>query len=137
MSRYALMILVLLAALPALAEGLPVEMAAKYLLIVAEAAGSTGRIACRETDMAIFLKKQGISVDAKASTAWAFTPAQAKAFGEEGKFVVCNSKKLLTEGGCLAFEKVGGRVTVFVHQENLKRSGVKLPDAILNGAVKI
>ena len=137
MTRRLLLGLAILLASPARAEGLPVELAAKYLLIVAEAAGSTGRVACREMDMAMYLKKQGISVDAKASTAWAFTAAQARDYGAEGKFVVCNERKLLAEGGCLAFEKVSGRILVFVHQANLARSGVKLPDSILNGAVKI
>lgn len=134
----AALLLLLPALLPALqAEGVPVQEAAKYLLILAASAGSEGRVACKELDMVAQLKKQEISVDAKAQVAWSFTPEQTRFYAEQGKLVVCSSRKLFSEGGIIAFERVGGRLTVFVHRANLGRSGVILPDTFLKLAVKM
>ncbi|MBI1752243.1 MAG: hypothetical protein HY014_04835 [Acidobacteria bacterium] len=119
------------------AEGVPVQEAAKYLLILAASAGSEGRVACKELDMVAQLKKQEISVDAKARVAWSFTPEQTRFYAEQGKLVVCNSRKVFPEGGIIAFERVGGRLTVFVHRTNLGRSGVSLPESFLKMAVKM
>lgn len=129
----------ILAVAPApLAGGeVPVEEAAKFLLILATSAGSEGRVACRELDMVFQLKKQAISVDAKAHVAWAFTAEQTRFYAAESKLVVCNHRKLLEAGGAVAFERINGRLTVFVHQANLGRSGVKLPESFLRGAVKV
>jgi len=114
-----------------------VEEAAKFLLILASSAGSEGRVACKEMDMAMQLKKREISVDAKANVAWAFTPEQTRFYSGQGKLVVCNSRKLFTDGAAIAFERTNGRLTVFYHPTNLERSGVRLPDSFLRGAVKI
>ncbi|WLT33391.1 hypothetical protein [Geothrix sp. PMB-07] len=119
------------------AEGVPVQDAAKFLLILASSAGSEGRVACKELDMVIQLKKQEISVDAKAQVAWSFTPEQTRFYAEQGKLVVCSSRKLFPEGGIIAFERIGGRLTIFVHQANLGRSGVNLPESFLKMAVKM
>jgi len=129
--------LVALASLPLSAEGVSVEEAAKYLLILATSAGSEGRIACKELDMVFQLKKQEISVDAKANVAWAFTPAQTKFYLGEKKLVVCSSRKLFADGGAIAFERINGRLTVFYSQANLERSGIRLPDSFLRAAVKV
>ena len=122
--------------LPLAAEGVPLEEAAKLLLILAASAGSEGRVACKELDMVIQLKKQDISVDAKANVAWAFTPAQTKFYLEEKKLVVCNSRKLFANGGAIAFERVNNRLVIFYNQVNLEKSGVHLPDSFLRSAVK-
>lgn len=129
--------LVVVASLPIYAEGVPVQDAAKFLLILAASAGSEGRVACKEMDMVMQLKKQEISVDAKANVAWSFTPEQTKSYASQGKLVVCNSRALFTEGGAIAFERIGGRLTIFVHQVNLGKSGVTLPESFLRAAVKL
>jgi hypothetical protein len=118
------------------AQGVPLEEAAKLLLILATSAGSEGRVACKELDMVIQLKKQEISVDAKANIAWAFTPAQTKFYLEEKKLVVCNSRKLFANGGAIAFERVNSRLVIFYNQVNLEKSGIRLPDSFLRSAVK-
>jgi hypothetical protein len=125
------------AVVPLSAQAVPVDEAAKFLLILATSAGSEGRVACKEMDMVIQLKKQEISVDAKANVAWAFTPDQTKFYAGQGKLVVCNNRKLFGDGGAIAFERVSGRLVIFVHQGNLGRSGVTLPDAFLRNAVKM
>ncbi len=129
-------VLVGLAALPLSAEEVSVQEAAKFLLILAASAGSEGRVACKELDMVFQLKKQEISVDAKANVAWAFTPAQTKFYLGERKLVVCSSRKLFAEGGAIAFERVNGRLTVFYHPANLEKSGIHLPESFLRAAVK-
>lgn len=122
--------------LPMSAEGVPVEEAAKFLLIIAASAGSEGRVACKELDMVIQLKKQVISVDAKANVAWAFTAAQTKFYLEEKKLVVCNSRKLFADGGAIAFERHNNKLVIFYNQVNLEKSGVHLPESFLRSAVK-
>ena len=129
--------LVILAALPLSGEEVPVEEAAKFLRILATSAGSEGRVACKELDMVIQMKKQGISVDAKANIAWAFTSSQTKFYVDEKKLVICNSRKLFANGGAIAFERVNGRLVILYHQENLEKSGVHLPDSFLRSAVKV
>ncbi len=129
-------VLVALAAMPLSADGVSVEEAAKYLLILAASAGSEGRVACKELDMVFQLKKQEISVDAKANVAWAFTPAQTKFYLGEKKLVVCSSRKLFADGGTIAFERVNGRLTVFYNPANLEKSGIHLPESFLRAAVK-
>lgn len=129
-------LLLVLIPLPLGAEGVPVTEAAKYLLILAANTGSEGRVACKELDMVIQLKKQEVSVDAKANVAWSFTPDQTRFYATEGKLVVCNNRKLFGDGGAIAFERINGRLTIFVHQVNLAKSGVTLPESFLRAAVK-
>ncbi len=126
-----------LAAPSAHADGVSVPEAAKFLLILAGSAGSEGRVACKELDMVFQLKKQDISVDAKANVAWSFTSDQTRFYAGQGKLVVCNNRKLFVDGGAIAFERIGGRLTIFVHQVNLGRSGITLPESFLRAAVKM
>ena len=128
--------LVVLAARPLSADGVSVEEASKYLLILAASAGSEGRVACKELDMVIQLKKQEISVDAKANVAWAFNPSQTKFYLGEKKLVVCSSRKLFADGGAIAFERINGRLTVFYNPANLEKSGIYLPETFLRSAVR-
>ena len=117
-----------LAAPSAHADGVSVPEAAKFLLILAGSAGSEGRVACKELDMVFQLKKQDISVDAKANVAWSFTSDQTRFYAGQGKLVVCNNRKLFVDGGAIAFERIGGRLTIFVHQVNLGRSASRFPN---------
>ena len=126
-----------LAAPSAHADGVSVPEAAKFLLILAGSAGSEGRVACKELDMVFQLKKQDISVDAKANVAWSFTSEQTRFYAGQGKLVICNNRKLFVDGGAIAFERIGGRLTIFVHQVNLGRSGITLPESFLRAAVKM
>ena len=128
---------VVLAAPSAHADGVSVPEAAKFLLILAGSAGSEGRVACKELDMVFQLKKQDISVDAKANVAWSFTSEQTRFYAGQGKLVICNNRKLFVDGGAIAFERIGGRLTIFVHQVNLGRSGITLPESFLRAAVKM
>ena len=51
--------------------------------------------------------------------------------------MVCNSRKLFPDGGAVAFERISGRLTIFVHSSNLGKSGITLPDSFLRNAVKV
>jgi hypothetical protein len=118
------------------AQSVSAEEAVKFLLILASAANSEGRVACKELDMAMQLKKREISVDAKANVAWAFTPEQTRFYAGQNKLVVCSSRKFFTEGGAIAFERANGRLTIFYNPANLEKSGIRIPDSFLRGAVK-
>jgi hypothetical protein len=110
---------------------LPIEEAAKHLLTIAGAAGFPGRVACRDIDMTVALKKQGISTDPRSSIAWAATAAQVQAFLSDGKLVVCGEKSLLHQGAAIALVSEGGHLVIYLHQGNATKSGVPIPDSLL------
>lgn len=45
-----------------------------FLKVVSASAGAPGRIACRDMDLSMAMKKLGMSPDAKAPVAWAANP---------------------------------------------------------------
>lgn len=121
--------LVLLAAPSATPQS--VAELAPYLKMLSAQAGSPGRVACRDADMAFALKKEGVSLDALSRVAWAQTAAQVQAFVQEGKFVIVGSVALLSEGASLALVREGGRLALVLNVKNAHATGVPLSDALL------
>jgi hypothetical protein len=108
-----------------------VEELAPYLKMLCAQAGSPGRVACRDADMAMALKKEGVSLDARSGVAWASSSAQARAFAQDGKFVVVGEEQLLADGASLALTREGGRILLLLHRKNSQATGVPLSDALL------
>jgi len=77
------------------------------------------------------LKKEGISLDPRASAAWATSAAQVKTYVAEGKFVICPDPELLQEGACLVVIREQGRPVLLLHARNAKTSGVQLSDNLM------
>lgn len=116
---------------------MPASDLAGYLRLLSTHAGSPGRIACRDLDMAASLKKQGISTDPRAPLAWAANAEQVKAFASEGKLVVCGDPALLPLGAALVITREGSRTSLLLHARHAQASGVPLSDAILKVARQV
>lgn len=116
---------------------LPMEDAARHLLTIAASAGYQGRIACRDLDMSLALKRQGISTDPRSPIAWAASPAQVELYGADRKLILCADKGLLDQGAAIALVSEGGRLVIYLHQGNAAKASVPVPDAILRLARRI
>jgi len=102
-----------------------------FLRVIANSAGCPGRIACRDIDEAMQLKKDGLSPDAKAPVAWAASPAQIKAYLAEGKLVVSGDPASFKEGASIVIAKEHGKPVVVIDTRNAAASGVTLSDALM------
>lgn len=122
-----------LAALVCVASPAPPTVAelAPILKMICTQAGTPGRLACRDADMAFALKKEGVSLDARSQAAWAATPEQVRAFAQEGKCVIVGEERLLREGASLALVREGRTVGILLHHRNAQASGINLSDALL------
>lgn len=107
---------------------------AGYLRLISTQAQSPGRVACRDLDMALQLKKAGISTDPRSTVAWAANAEQARAFQGEGKLVICSDRSLVGSGAALVLEQEGGKIRLLIHLGHAKASGVALSDTLLKAA---
>jgi len=102
-----------------------------FLKVVTASAGAPGRIACRDMDLSMQLKKGGVSPDAKAPVAWAATAEQLKDYLAEGKLVVAGDPAMLKAGAGVAIVLEQGRPVILISLKNVQTSGVTLSDALL------
>ena len=102
-----------------------------FLKVVTASAGAPGRIACRDMDLSMQLKKGGVSPDAKAPVAWAATGEQLKDYLAEGKLVVAGDPAMLKAGAGVAIVLEQGRPVILISLKNVQASGVTLSDALL------
>jgi hypothetical protein len=102
-----------------------------FLRVISSAAGAPGRIACRDIDEAMQLKKDGLSPDAKAPVAWAANLAQLKAYQAEGKLVVSADPASLKEGASILITREHGKPVVVIDTRNATATGVPLSDALM------
>ena len=102
-----------------------------FLRVLSAGAGAPGRIACKDIDQAMQMKKDGLSPDAKAPVAWAANAAQIKDYLAEGKLVVTGEAGLLAAGAGVAIVLEKGRPVILVHAKHVQASGVTLSDALL------
>jgi len=119
------------------ADPLSVQELAALLRVLSTQAGFAGRIACRDLDMTIQLKKDGLSTDPRSAIAWAATAEQARSYKAEGKFVVCADSALFKEGASLAIVRENGKMGLVLHAANSQGTGVTLSDAILKVAKRV
>ena len=110
-----------------------VAILAAHLKRLSALAGLPDRIACRDVDMAMALKREGIGIDPRSPVAWAATAAQTRAFRAEGRFVVCADPTLLPEGAALVLRLQGGQLRMDLHRAHAVASGLPLNDAFLKG----
>jgi len=119
------------------AESPSAEELAALLRVLTTQAGFAGRIACRDLDMTVQLKKVGLSTDFRSSIAWATTPDQARAYKAEGKFVVCADPALFKDGAAMAIVREKGQMGLVLHGANAQGTGVTLSDTILKVAKRV
>ena len=108
----------------------PAEMT-PFLRVISASAGAPGRVACRDIDVSIQLKKDGLSPDAKSPVAWAASDSQLKSFLAEGKLVVCGESSGLKAGASIAVFKENGKTVIAVSIKNAAAGGFTLSDALL------
>ncbi|MBI1752724.1 MAG: hypothetical protein HY014_15000 [Acidobacteria bacterium] len=116
------------AALPA--GDLPAPVQAKFLKILCAAAGSPGKVACKDSDVLAELEKIGVAQDAGAKVAWG-RGGEVKTLKAAGKFVICPKLEDLPAGGSIAVVEEGGKPQIYLHMGNIAASGVTLADSVL------
>ena len=129
--------LVLLAGLSTSAPHISPSELSPFLKVITASAGAPGRIACRDIDEAMQLKKDGLSPDAKSPVAWAANSNQIKAYLAEGKLVVSSDTEDFKAGVSIVIAKENGKPVVFIHTQNAAASGVPLSDALMKIAKHI
>jgi hypothetical protein len=113
------------------------EEAARHLLTIAAASGFQGRIACRDLDMSVALKKQGISTDPRSSIAWVASPAHIALYGPERKLLLCGDRALLDQGAAIALVSEGGRLVIYLNLKHASQASVQVPESILRLAKRV
>lgn len=123
--------LALLAAVPLLSGDLPMDIQAKFVRILANAAGSSGKIACKDSAFLAELAKVGVNADPGSKVAWASSEAEVKAFKGEGKLVICGKLEWLPAGAAIALIEEGGKPQIYLHMAHIGASGVTLTETVL------
>ena len=109
----------------------PVGELTPFLKVITASAGAPGRIACRDMDLGLELKRSGLSPDAKSPLAWATNQTQLKDYLAEGKLVVTGDLALLATGAGIAIVKEHGKPVILINAKNVAVSGVTLSDSLL------
>lgn len=115
----------------AAAGDLPPEVQAKFVRILANSAGSAGKVCCHDTGLRAELGKVGLAHDPAAKVAWAASEAEVKALKAAGKLVICGRLEWLAAGGSIAIVEEAGKPQVYLHMGNIAASEVPLSDAVL------
>ena len=121
----------LLSALPLLAGDLTAEVQAKFVKILSAAAGSPGKVVCKDFAVMTQLVKVGVANDPSSKVAWANSTADVKAMKAAGKLVICGKLDDLQSGGAIAVVEEGGKPQIYLHMGNVTASGVTLSDSVL------
>lgn len=123
--------LILLLGLPTAAPRLSPAELSPFLKVISAGAGAPGRVACRDIDEAIQMKKDGLSPDAKAPVAWAANAAQIKAYLAEGKLVVTGDPADFEAGASIVVTRESGKPVLIIDNRNAAASGIALSDTVM------
>lgn len=102
-----------------------------FLKVVTASAGAPVRIACRDMDMSMALKRGGVSPDAKAPVAWAANGEQLKDYLAEGKLVVAGDVAMVSMGAGVAIVMEKGKPLILINLRSVQASCVTLSDALM------
>jgi len=108
-----------------------------FLRVLSAGAGAPGRIACKDIDQAMQMKKDGLSPDAKAPVAWAANAAQIKDYLAEGKLVVSGDPADFKAGASIVITREHGKPALIIDSRNAAASGVTLSDTVLKIARRL
>ncbi|HJV89119.1 MAG TPA: hypothetical protein VJ623_02345 [Holophagaceae bacterium] len=108
------------------AGDVPAPIAAKLVKIV-----SSGKVACKDSEMAAALTAVGVSVEPGAKFAWAASEGEVKSLKAAGKCVLGNKLEWLVSGATLVIIEEGGKPQMIIHAGNLTASGATLPEVVL------
>jgi len=114
----------------------PAELS-PFLKVISASLGTPGRVACKDIDLSIQLKKDGLSPDGGAPLAWAASEGQIHTFLAAGnRLVVCGDEAGLKEGASIAIFRERGKPVLVVSVKNAAANGFTLSDALLKIATK-
>lgn len=130
-TRFALLASVIGTCLPSSAGDLPADVQAKFVRIICGAAGSPGKVFCKDGAVLAELGKIGVAHDPGSRLAWASGTGEVKAQKAAGKLVICGKLDELPAGGSIAVVEEGGKPQIYLHMGNIAASGVTLSDTIL------
>jgi len=124
---------VLVTSLTAAPPGLSPKEMSPFLRVISASLGAeaAGRVACKDIDLAMDLKQDGLSPDAKAPLAFAVNAAQIAEFLGQGKLVVCATEAGLKQGAAIALLKEAGKPVLVVSLKNANAAGITLSDALM------
>jgi hypothetical protein len=108
------------------ASDVPAPISARFVKII-----STGKVACKDAEMAAALTAAGATIDPGSKFAWASSEAEVKALKAAGKCVLGNKLEWLTSGATLVIVLEGDKPQMIIHAGNLAASGASLPEAVL------
>jgi len=113
------------------AGDLPRDVQARFIKILAQSAGSPGKVACRDAELLAELGKLGVTADAGSKVAWASNLTEVRSLKGAGKMVICGKQEWLAQGAAIALVEEGGKPQVILHMGHIAASGVSLSDAVL------
>ena len=114
----------------------PAELS-PFLRVISASMGTPGRVAVKDIDLSMQLKKDGLSPDGGAPLAWAKNENQARTFlSGGGRLVACGEESLLKEGASIAIFKEGGRPVIVLSVKNAAANGFTFSDALLKMATR-
>ena len=128
-----LLVPILVSSLAAVSPGLSPKEMSPFLRVISASLGAeaAGRVACKDIDVAMDLKQDGLSPDAKAPLAFAVSSAQIAEYLAQGKLVVVATELGLKQGAAIALLKEGGKPVLVVSLKNANAAGVALSDALI------
>lgn len=119
------------------AGDLPPETQAKFIKILANSAGSSGKVACSSAALQAKLAEAGVANDGGSKVAWAGSEGEVKSLKGAGKLVICGKTEWLPSGASIAIVEEGGKPQIYLHMGNIAASGVTLSDAVLKIGKKL
>jgi hypothetical protein len=128
--------LALVSAIGLYAQIAPLEVQAKFVKVLLTSTGQFG-FACNDEALKKKLEEMGVSVGPGFKFAWGASEAEVRALKAQNRFIICPNVAWLRLGASLAVVDEGGKPQLYVHPENVKASGVNLPDNIAKIARKV
>ena len=108
-----------------------------WLRVISASMGTPGRVACKDLDLSMQLKKDGLSPDGGAPLAWAASENQIKGYLASGnRLVVCGEEAGLQLGASIAIFKEGGKPVLVLSIKNAAANGFTLSDALVKIAAR-
>jgi len=108
-----------------------------FLKVISASLGTPGRVACKDIDLSMQLKQDGLSPDGSAPVAWAASEVQIRNYLAAGsRLVVCGDEAGLKDGASIAIFREGGKPVLVVSVKNAAANGFTLSDALLKIATR-
>lgn len=115
------------------AQSAPLEVEAKFVKVLLTATGQFG-FACNDPALKAKLESMGIAVGPGFKLAWGSSEPEVRALKAQDRCIICPRQEWLKSGASLAVVVEDGQPVLYADPNNIKASGLALPDAILKVA---